>query len=206
MKEIPSYVKDTNAFINKINNHNIPRVDIYHTWCKISLYKHTKPRRNSSCQKGPQTLSTQNSSNKGHNYFLALILTLNNFKFYLQIKVHAVSTICAPSDAKIFMAYFKEKFIYPLIRNATTLYLCYFDDTILIRTKSENELLRSIYKVWNKILQRQNRISQYLKTNLLNNFGVWKTYKKLEKATNKERLSRNYSEPQKATNQGSSFE
>ena len=30
------------------------------------------------------------------------------------------------------------------------------------------------------------------KTNLLNNWGVRKTYKKLEKATNKERLSRNY--------------
>ena len=31
MKEIPSYVKDTNDFINKINNHNIPRVNIYLT-------------------------------------------------------------------------------------------------------------------------------------------------------------------------------
>ena len=25
MKEVPSYVKDTNDFINKINNHNIPK-------------------------------------------------------------------------------------------------------------------------------------------------------------------------------------
>ena len=39
------------------------------------------------------------------------------------------------------MAYFEEKFIYPLIRNATTFYLCYIDDIILIWTKSENELL-----------------------------------------------------------------
>ena len=137
MKEIPSYVKDTNDFINKINNHNIPRVNIYLTWYKISLYKHTKPRRDSSCWNVPWTLSTQNSSNKGHNYFLALILTLNNFKFYLQIKVHAMSTVCAPPYANVFMAYFKEKFLYPLIRNATTLYLHYIDDIIIMWTKSK---------------------------------------------------------------------
>ena len=52
-----------------------------------------------------------------------------------------MSTICAPTDANIFMAYFKEKFIYSLIRNATTLYLHYIDDIILIWTKSKKELL-----------------------------------------------------------------
>ena len=51
-----------------------------------------------------------------------------------------MGTICAPTYANIFMAYFKEKFIHPLIRNATTLYLRYIDDIILIWTKSENEL------------------------------------------------------------------
>ena len=75
--------------------------------------------------------------------FLALILTLNNFifnsKFYLQIKGCAMATICAQPYANIFMTYFEEKFIYPLIRNATTLYLRYIDDIILIRTKQENE-------------------------------------------------------------------
>ena len=50
-------------------------------------------------------------------------------------------TICAPPYANIFMAYFEEKFIQPLIKNATTLYLRYVDDIILKWTKSENELL-----------------------------------------------------------------
>ena len=171
MKEIPSYVKDTNDFINKINNRNIPRVNIYFTWYKISLYKHTKPRRDSSCRNVPWTLSTQSSSNKGHNYFLALILTLNNFKFYLQIKVHAMSTVCTPPYANVFMAYFKEKFLYPLIRNATTLYLHYIDDIIIMWTKSKKIITNifwktqpatSIYKVWNGIFQRQSGISWYL--------------------------------------------
>ena len=50
-------------------------------------------------------------------------------------------------DANGFMAYFEEKFIYPLIRNASTLYLRYIDDIILIRAKSENELLTFFEKL-----------------------------------------------------------
>ena len=44
--------------------------------------------------------------------FLALTLTLNNFKFnsklYLQIKDCAIGTICAPSSENIFMSEFEE--------------------------------------------------------------------------------------------------
>ena len=51
--------------------------------------------------------------------FLALILTLNNFifksKLYLQIKGGAMGTTCTPAYANIFVAYFEEKFVYPLI-------------------------------------------------------------------------------------------
>ena len=58
-----------------------------------------------------------------------------------------MGTTCAPPYASIFMAHFEEKFIYPLIRNATTLYLRYIDDIILIWTKSGNELLRFLEKL-----------------------------------------------------------
>ena len=58
-----------------------------------------------------------------------------------------MGTICAQPYVNIFMAYFEEKFIYPLIRNATTLYLRYIDDIILIWTKSENELLTFFEKL-----------------------------------------------------------
>ena len=61
--------------------------------------------------------------------FLALILTLNNFifnsKFYLQIKGCAMGTICTPSYANIFMSEFEEKYIYPLIKNKSVIYLRY---------------------------------------------------------------------------------
>ena len=77
--------------------------------------------------------------------FLALILTLNNFifdsKMYLQIKGCAVSTICAPVYANIFMAYFEEKFIYPLIDAKTLLHLRFTDDIFMIWTKSEKDLI-----------------------------------------------------------------
>ena len=58
-----------------------------------------------------------------------------------------MGTICAPPYANTFMAYSEEKFIYPLIRDVTTLYLRYIDDIILIWTKSENELLTFFEKL-----------------------------------------------------------
>ena len=154
--------------------------------------------------------------------------------------------ICAPPYVNIFMAYFEEKFIYPLIRNATTLYLRYIDDIILIWTKSENELLTFfeklnqqhpsikfemkyskdkiefldtlIYKDKNNNIQttlykkptdRQNYIhsksthpfslkkstaySQALRLKrICSTTGEYEKQGKLEKATNKERLSTNY--------------
>ena len=58
-----------------------------------------------------------------------------------------MGTICGPPYANIFMALFKEKIIYPLIRNATTVYLRYIDGIILLWTRSENELLTFFEKL-----------------------------------------------------------
>ena len=77
--------------------------------------------------------------------FFALVLTLNNFIFnselYLQIKDCAMDTICAPAYANTFMAYFEEKFIYPLIDTKTLLYLRFIHDIFMIWTKSEKDLI-----------------------------------------------------------------
>ena len=54
---------------------------------------------------------------------------------------------CTPPYADMLIAYFEEKFIYPLIRNATTLCIHYTDDIILIWTKAENELLTFLEKL-----------------------------------------------------------
>ena len=91
VKQIPSYIKDTNHFINKVNNFSVPVNSILVTMDVRSLYTSipnnegiaaTKKRYDSYIHK---TIPTKITTT-----FLALILTLNNFvfnsKFYLQIK------------------------------------------------------------------------------------------------------------------------
>ena len=76
--------------------------------------------------------------------FLALILTLINFvfnsNFYLQIKGCAMSTICAPAYANIFMAEIEQKYIYPLIKDKSIIFLRYKCDTFMVWTKSEKQV------------------------------------------------------------------
>ena len=136
MREIPSYVKDTNDFINKINNHIIPKGSRFVTLAVKSLYTSiTNPEGIAPVKKAHKRYQHKIVPTKVITTFLALILTLNNSifnsKFYLQIKGCTMGTICAPPYANIFMVYFEEKFIYPLIKNATTLYLRYSDDKSL---------------------------------------------------------------------------
>ena len=76
--------------------------------------------------------------------FLALILTLINFvfnsNFYLQIKGCAMGTICAPAYANIFMAEIEQKYIYPLIKDKSIIFLRYKCDTFMVWTKSEKQV------------------------------------------------------------------
>ena len=51
-------------------------------------------------------------------------------------------TICAPSDANIFMDHFEQKCIYTLTKGKWLIYFRYFDDIFLIWTGTNNELDR----------------------------------------------------------------
>ena len=51
-----------------------------------------------------------------------------------------MGTICAPAYANIFMAEFEQKYVYPLIKDKSILFLCYIDDIFMIWTKSEKQL------------------------------------------------------------------
>ena len=121
VKQIPSYMKDRNHFISKVNNFSVPANSILVTMDVRSLYTSipsnediaaTKKRYDSYIHK---TLPT-----KIITTFLAIILILNNFvfdlKFYLQ-QGCAMVTICAPAYANIFMDEFEQKRIYPLIKH-----------------------------------------------------------------------------------------
>ena len=124
VKQIPSY------FINKINNFSISVNSILVTMDVRSL-----------CTSIPNNKGIAAIKKRYNSYIhkiiptkiiatlLALILTLNKFvfnsKFYLQIKGCAMGTICAPVYANIFMAEFEQKYIYPLIKDKSILFLRY---------------------------------------------------------------------------------
>ena len=109
MKEIPSYVKHTSHFINKINNHNIPKESIFVTLDVKSLYTSIpNPEGIAVVKKAHEHYQHKKVPTKVIITFLGLILTLNNFvfnsKFYVQIRGCAMGSICVPPYANISMA------------------------------------------------------------------------------------------------------
>ena len=110
----------------------------------ICIYEYTKQRRYCCNPERYDSYSHKTLPTKIITIFLAPILTLNNFvfnsKFYLQIKGFAMGTICAPAYANIFMAEFEQKYIYPLTKDKSILFLRYIDDIFMVWTKSEKQL------------------------------------------------------------------
>ena len=147
VKQIPSYVKDTKDFINKINTvKSVPKNNYLVTMGGRSLYTNIpNPEGISAVKSAFDNYSTKTTSTKAITRFLALILTLNNFVFncihYLHIEGCAMVTICAPAYANIFMANFELKYIYPYIKDKTKMFLRFIDDLFMIWTGSEQELL-----------------------------------------------------------------
>ena len=147
VKQIPSYVKDTNDFINKINAvKSVPKNSYLVTMDVRALYTNIPNAEGiSAVKRAFDNYSKKTTSTKVITTFLALILTLNNFVFdcihYLQIKESAMGTICVPAYANIFMASFKLKYIYPYIKDKTKMSLRFIDDLFMIWTGSEHELL-----------------------------------------------------------------
>ena len=48
--------------------------------------------------------------------------------------------ICKYTYANIFMAELEQKYIYPLIKDKSILFLCYIDDIFMVWTKSEKQV------------------------------------------------------------------
>ena len=142
VKQIPSYVKDTNDFINKINAvKSVPKNSYLITMDVRSLYTNIpKAGGISAVKRAFDNYSKKTTATKVITTFLALILTLNNFVFdcihYLQLKGWAMDTICAPAYANIFMVNFKLKYIYPYIRDKTKMFLR-FHNVLGINTYTE---------------------------------------------------------------------
>ena len=93
VKQIPSYVKDTSNFINKIN-------------AVISVPENSYLEGISPVKRAFDNYSKKTTTTKVITTFLALIFTLNNFVFdcihYLQIKGYTMGTISANCLCKYF--------------------------------------------------------------------------------------------------------
>ena len=146
VQKIPSYIKDTTDFLNKINNIvNVHDQSIFVSLDVKSLYTNIPNSEGiAAVKRAFDNYSNKLVSTKVIVTFLSLILTLNNFSFnskhYLQRKGCAMGTSCAPAYANIFMADFESKYIYPLIKNKAITYLRYIDDIFMIWTASMDEL------------------------------------------------------------------
>ena len=110
MKQIHSYVKDTNDFINKMYAvKSVPENSYLVTMDVRSLYTNIpNAEAISAVKRAIDNYSKKITTTKVIKTFLGSILTLNDFVFdcihYLQIKGWAMGRICAPAYENIFMA------------------------------------------------------------------------------------------------------
>ena len=123
VKEIPSYVKDTQDFLKKLEKVNdIPQesllvtLDVKSLYTNISNNEGIRAVKESYEKYKEKTVSTKVIIKT----FLSLILTMNNFVFncthYLQTMGCAMGTVCAAPYANISMANVEAKHIYPYFK------------------------------------------------------------------------------------------
>ena len=123
VNEIPSYVKDTKYFFQKINQtEEVPEDSLLVTLDVKSLY-YNIPNNEGIKQvkedydKHPNKIVLT----KVITTFLSLILTFNNFVFnsviYIQKMGCAMDTVCASFYGDLSMAKFQEEHMYPYIKD-----------------------------------------------------------------------------------------
>ena len=162
VKKLPSYLKDDNDFLRKINELNkkqtIPQNALLVTWDLKSLYTNIPHKEGLEALK--ITLENENMSQKKIETILdfsKLVLSYNHFKFlgqnYLQRLGTAMGTKMAPSYANIFMGIF-EKQMLSTYHHKPFVYFRYIDDIFMIWTEGEDSL--------NKFLEHCNKQNKHI--------------------------------------------
>ena len=119
MKEILAYIKDNKNFINKINNHNIPKESIFLT-LDVNFCDTSMPNREgiAAVKKVHEYYQHKSVPTKTITTLLAHILTLNNFifnsKLLLRIKGCAMDTICVSTLCKYLYHLLRREIHLPL--------------------------------------------------------------------------------------------
>ena len=164
VKKQPSYLKDDNDFLRKIDNLNktqtIPPSAILVTWDVRSLYTNIPHKEGLDALQ--KTLEYENVPEIKIDTILdfsKLVLTCNNFKFlgqnYLQMSGTAMGTKMAPWYANIFMSVF-EKQMLSSYHHKPFVYFHYIDDIFMIWTEGKDSL-----KEFLKHCNRQNKHIQF---------------------------------------------
>ena len=117
-QNLPSYIKDTTHFLEKINQVGKVSNDTYMVTLDVkSLY--TNIDNNEGLRVVEEELekrATKNTPSFAVTLLMKLVLILNNFVFngvnYLQKKGTAMGTRAAPNFANVFMGYFEKRFVY----------------------------------------------------------------------------------------------
>ena len=155
--KLPSYLKDDNDFLRKINELNekqtIPQDALLVTWDVKSLYTNIPHKKGLEALK--TTLENENVSQEMIETILdfsKLVLSCNHFKFlgqnYLQKSGKAMGTKMAPSYADIFMGIFGKQML-STYHHKPFIYFRYIDDIFMIWTEGEDSL--------NKFLEHCNK-------------------------------------------------
>ena len=144
--QLPSYVRDTTDFINKIEAMGtLPDGTLLVTMDVSSLYTNIPIleglRAVSTFLRGHRTIGRLQSSSIIQ--LLKLVLTLNNFQFngrhFLQVGGTAMGTKVAPTFANLFMGYLEKKILNE-VDHTPQMFLRYIDDIFMIWTAGEHAL------------------------------------------------------------------
>ena len=177
---IPSYVKDTNDFLRKLNDiSTLPQNALLVTIDVVGLYPHTP--HNEGLDAIRHALDGKENQETPTNLIVdlaELVLRNNNFEFdgkhYLQTLGMAIATKMAPAYANIFMDRLEQRL---LSEAEMYLWFRYIDDIFMVWLGSESELRdflnyinaehETLKFTWNWSRERVN----YLDVQVINNRG-----------------------------------
>ena len=143
--KLPSFVKDTNDFLNKLLTiGNLPANSLLVTLDVSSLYTNIPHKEGiNACEHFLRTSSHKTIPTSTLCDLIRMILTMNNFSFndnhYLQIHGTAMGTKMAPSYANLFLGFFEAN----VLKNAPfqpLTWLRYIDDIFMIWTEGLDNL------------------------------------------------------------------
>ena len=143
--KLPSFVKDTNDFLNKLLTiGNLPSNSLLVTLDVSSLYTNIPHNEGiNACDHFLRTRPNNNTPTGTLCDLIRMILTMNNFSFndnhYLQIHGTAMGTKMAPSFANLFLGHFEANALENAPFHPHT-YFRYIDDIFMIWTEGLDNL------------------------------------------------------------------